>query len=115
MKQRTIKEMIDAKEQIERGEKAPASVWEVRPGSKGCIRRRLSSKLFQKAQRQSWKSGVVSTREKLGLSQEKFARLLGISVRTLHHWEQGTRKPNGAAQVLLRIAATNPEVVLAAA
>lgn len=36
----------------------------------------------------------------------------GVSLRTLHHWEQGTRKPSGAAQVLLKIAGTHPEIVL---
>jgi putative transcriptional regulator len=34
---------------------------------------------------------------------------------TLHHWEQGTRTPSGAARVLLRVAALHPEAVLEAA
>jgi len=34
---------------------------------------------------------------------------------TLHHWEQGSRTPSGAAQVLLRVAARHPEAVLDAA
>ena len=54
-------------------------------------------------------------REKLVSSQTRFARLLGISVRTLHHWEQGSRTPSGAAQVLLRVAARHPEAILDAA
>jgi putative transcriptional regulator len=37
---------------------------------------------------------------------------LGISVKTLHNWEQGRRKPTGAARVLLRVASRYPEVVL---
>lgn len=32
---------------------------------------------------------VASVREKTGLSQLKFATLLGVSVRTLQEWEQG--------------------------
>ena len=32
---------------------------------------------------------VSSAREKTGLSQLKFATLLGVSVRTLQEWEQG--------------------------
>ena len=51
-------------------------------------------------------------RELYGLSQEKFASLMGISVATLRNWEQGRRKPEGAAKVLLRVAAKHPEAVL---
>lgn len=38
---------------------------------------------------------VASIREKTGLSQPKFAELLGVSVRTLQEWEQG-RRANGS-------------------
>ncbi len=55
---------------------------------------------------------VSSVREKTGLSQKKFAQLLGVSVRTLQEWEQGRRAPSGAARTLLRIAAKNPRAVL---
>jgi len=50
--------------------------------------------------------------EKLGLSQSKFAKLLGISVSTLQNWEQGRRKPEGPAKVLLNVAAKYPEAIL---
>ena len=50
-------------------------------------------------------------RENLGLSQSKFAKLLGISLSTLQNWEQGRRKPEGPAKVLLNIAAKHPEAV----
>jgi len=50
-------------------------------------------------------------REKLGLSQSKFAKLLGISLSTLQNWEQGRRKPEGPAKVLLNVAARYPEAV----
>ncbi len=55
---------------------------------------------------------VAEIREEYGLSQSKFAALLGISVRTLQNWEQGRRTPQGPAQVLLRVAARHPEAVL---
>lgn len=55
---------------------------------------------------------VSSIRERTGLSQEKFARLLGVSVRTLQEWEQGRRAPSGAARTLLLIAAKNPLALL---
>ena len=55
---------------------------------------------------------VQLIRKKYGLSQEKFATLLGISVSTLRNWEQGRRKPEGPARVLLRVAARHPEAIL---
>jgi putative transcriptional regulator len=53
---------------------------------------------------------VLKVRKKLGLSQAQFSKLLGISVATLRNWEQGRRKPDGPARVLIGIAATHPEV-----
>ena len=55
---------------------------------------------------------VSSIRERTGLSQAKFAQLLGVSVRTLQEWEQGRRAPSGAARTLLMIAAKNPRALL---
>ncbi len=55
---------------------------------------------------------VASIREKTGLSQARFAELLGVSVRTLQEWEQGRRAPSGAARTLLLIAAKNPRALL---
>lgn len=46
-----------------------------------------------------------------GLSQQKFADVLGVSARTLQEWEQGRRKPSGAARSLLVIAKRKPEVL----
>lgn len=51
-------------------------------------------------------------RERLGLTQEAFARLLCISVKTLQNWEQGRREPTGAAMRLLQVADKHPEVLL---
>lgn len=55
---------------------------------------------------------VASIREKTGLSQERFATLLGVSIRTLQDWEQGRRAPSGAARTLLLIADRNPKALL---
>ncbi len=55
---------------------------------------------------------VPAIRRHLGLTQQRFAALLGISVATLRNWEQGRRKPEGAARVLLTVAAKNPRAVL---
>ncbi len=51
---------------------------------------------------------VAGIREKTGLSQARFAALLGVSVRTLQDWEQGRRAPSGAARTLLLIAWRDP-------
>lgn len=54
---------------------------------------------------------VAAIREGTGLSQTRFAQLLGVSVRTLQEWEQGRRAPSGAARTLLLIAAKNPRAL----
>ena len=58
------------------------------------------------------KINVQSIRKKYGLSQDKFAKLLGISISTLRNWEQGRRKPDGPARILLLVAAKHPEAIL---
>jgi putative transcriptional regulator len=55
---------------------------------------------------------ITSIREKTGLSQARFAQLLGVSVRTLQDWEQGRRAPSGAARTLLIVAEKNPRALL---
>jgi putative transcriptional regulator len=51
-------------------------------------------------------------RERLGLSQSRFAAIIGVSVRTLQNWEQGRRSPEGPAKALLRVVDRDPEAVL---
>ena len=58
------------------------------------------------------KFNIVRVRGELGLSQSKFAAILGISPDTLQNWEQGRRTPTGPAKVLLKIAEKHPEVLL---
>lgn len=48
-----------------------------------------------------------------GLSQAQFAKLIGVSLRTLQEWEQGRKQPSGPASVLLRVAQRNPQALLA--
>ena len=55
---------------------------------------------------------VATIRAKTGLSQARFAVLLGVSVRTLQDWEQGRRAPSGAARTLLMVADRNPHALL---
>jgi putative transcriptional regulator len=55
---------------------------------------------------------VRRLRARFDLTQERFAALMGISVATLRNWEQGRRKPEGSARVLLRVVARHPEAVM---
>ena len=57
------------------------------------------------------KTAAAKARVKTGLSQARFAALLGVSRRTLEQWEQGRREPSGAAKTLIRIAELRPEVL----
>jgi putative transcriptional regulator len=54
---------------------------------------------------------AAEARAKMGLSQQAFALLLGVSARTLQDWEQGRRVPTGAAKTLLCVAVAHPEVL----
>jgi putative transcriptional regulator len=58
---------------------------------------------------------ALQARAKMDLSQSQFAKLLGVSVRTLQEWEQGRKKPTGAAQTLLRVAVQTPQALLSLA
>lgn len=57
------------------------------------------------------KAEVAAARAATGLSQTSFAKLLGVSVRTLQEWEQGRKIPSGAAATLLKVATRHPEVL----
>ena len=92
MKKELFNELLQSVEEaaaIERGAARPARTFEIKTAN-----------------------DVVRVRNKLGLPQIKFARLLGISEDTLQNWEQGRRKPAGPAKVLLKIAAKHPKIVL---
>ncbi len=51
---------------------------------------------------------VKEIRERTNKNQEEFANMIGVKVGTLRNWEQGRRKPDGAALSLLKIVAANP-------
>ena len=55
---------------------------------------------------------VKAIRAKTGMSQQRFCATFGISLGTLRHWEQGLRKPRGAARVLLKVVENNPKAVI---
>lgn len=92
MKKELFEELLESVKQakaIEKGELKPARTFRINP-----------------------KTDIVKVRGKLGLSQSKFAAVLGISADTLQNWEQGRRSPTGPAKILLKIATRHPEVLL---
>ena len=54
---------------------------------------------------------VPPIRSRTGLSQAEFARSIGVKKATLLNWEQGRRKPDGPARVLLALIAKEPGIV----
>jgi putative transcriptional regulator len=61
-----------------------------------------------------WASRVLAMRRTMGISQGVFAKLVGVSVKTLQNWEQGRRQPSGPAAVLLTVLVMDPKAVLKA-
>jgi len=57
---------------------------------------------------------VRHLREQLALTQKEFAELFAVSLATLRNWEQGRRKPEGPALVLLNVIKREPRSVLRA-
>jgi putative transcriptional regulator len=57
---------------------------------------------------------VKTIRAKTGLSQDRFANVVGVSKRTLENWEQGRRHPTGPARALLKILDADPQSALKA-
>jgi putative transcriptional regulator len=57
---------------------------------------------------------IKGIRQKLHVSQNEFAHMIGVSENTIQNWEQGRRKPEGPAVALLRVTENNPRAVLEA-
>jgi len=53
----------------------------------------------------------LSIRAGAAATQEGFARLIGVPLRTVQAWEQCRRRPSGAARVLLAMIARYPWIV----
>jgi putative transcriptional regulator len=54
---------------------------------------------------------VRAIRERLGLTRPAFARRFGLAVAAVRDWEQGLRRPDPAARVLLMVIARSPDTV----
>ncbi|MEQ7922273.1 helix-turn-helix domain-containing protein [Xanthomonas sp. WHRI 1810A] len=93
----TEKQLMERDAQRNLGEELLASILDVKAGRHGDTHKVEVTE-------------AAEARSKTGLSQPRFAELLGVSVRTLQEWEQGRRAPSGAARSLLHIAALRPDV-----
>ena len=74
--------------EIKAGHRAPSRMYEIKPPD------------------------IRMVRERLDVSQDEFAVMIGVSTRTLQNWEQGRRQPEGPAKALLTVASRNPTAVL---
>lgn len=54
---------------------------------------------------------VAALRKRLGLSQERFAEKLNLSLSVLRSWEQGQRRPSAPARTLLALIARRPDAL----
>ncbi len=54
---------------------------------------------------------VAAIRKRLGLSQSEFAVRFGFKLDALQNWEQGRRRPDGAARAFLRVIEREPAAV----
>ncbi len=57
---------------------------------------------------------VKKLRERMKLSQPRFAAMLGISLGTLRNWEQGRRKPDATSLAYLTVIERDPDAVVRA-
>jgi putative transcriptional regulator len=60
------------------------------------------------------KIDVKKIRTRLGLSQEAFAEKYGFALSAVRDWEQGRRRPERSARILLKIVEKEPEAVMRA-
>ena len=54
---------------------------------------------------------VAKLRHRLGMSQSAFARAFGLDVTAIQAWEQGRRRPDRTARILLAVIAKEPTAV----
>ena len=60
------------------------------------------------------KIDVRKIRIRLGLSQEAFAEAYGFALSAVRDWEQGRRRPERSARILLKIVEREPDAVIRA-
>lgn len=105
-------ELLQSLQELKRGEWARKTEFTTQPdGSFRRVITRRDGTIEKDEIIPAEQAQVAAARAATGLSQAAFAKLLGVSVRTLQEWEQGRKVPSGAAATLLRVAARHPEVL----
>lgn len=102
------------KEALVKGERAPSRAFRIEKNDDGTFSRvSLDPEIQRRKSARAWaaKSEAAKVRHSLDLTQEDFAKLLGIGLSTLRSWEQQKREPSGAAKMLIKIAVKHPEVL----
>ncbi len=57
---------------------------------------------------------VRTIREAAKISQSQFAKLIGVTLRTLQNWQQRRTRPTGPVRALLKIVASDPKSAIEA-
>jgi len=99
---------------VRQGKIAPKRAWRLTRLPNGTVKREmLDPENVRRRQAARWdaRAEVANARSALGVTQEQFASVLGISLRTLHQWELGRRNPSSTARVLLHVAQREPQVL----
>lgn len=118
MKKVDLKKLAAEASAMERGEITPGRVWRLTKRADGTYERvQEDPEAYRQARAVDVQEEALAlkVRRKLGISQNEFAALFGISAGTLRGWEQKRRRPAGAAALLLRVAERHPDLVRAVA
>ena len=106
-----VQEMAD----VQAGKVAPGRVWIVTRRPDGTVVRRQTSRVMFKRRRAAEASigdTALPARRAMGVSQDRFAALLGISPATVRNIEQRRTKPTGPTAKLLSIAEQYPQIFI---
>ncbi|MDR1276391.1 MAG: helix-turn-helix domain-containing protein [Candidatus Accumulibacter sp.] len=105
-------ELLEAIRQINAGNWARKTTFE--PQEDGSILRRVVTRdgtVERETRITGARADLMTTRARYALSQTEFARMIGVSKRTIEKWEQGSTDPSGAARQLLRLTAHFPDTL----
>lgn len=103
---------------VQAGKVAPGRVWIVTRRPDGTVVRRQTSRVLFKRRRAAeaaTEDTALPARRAMGVSQDRFAALLGISPATVRNIEQRRTKPAGPTAKLLSIAEQYPQIFVSSA
>lgn len=106
--------MKNKKEIIFNADDLVGSVEGFRDHVRGKKKLTLRTTILPKSVKDIKPSEIRAIRKRLNVSQAIFAAMLNVPPITEKKWENGERKPSGAALKLLHIAKTQPQILMAA-